>query len=426
MKWLKVILEISIGIILILAVICVLHFRTDILDFAQEKVQVILDKYNTLPAVTQEVKEEETKSREEMQSQEEVQSQEEIQNQEESTIDKEYEEESVVESSESLLEESSQDGLESKEEKKITVTFAGDILLTGYLLSQYDGKGIPALVSEDILNDMKSSDLMIANEEFPFSSGGKPAANKQFTFRIEPNRANVLTELGIDLVTLANNHSLDYGREALADTFQTLEQQGIRYAGAGVNLERASQLQTFQVADKTIGILAASRVLPENSWNASASKAGIFSTYDATTLLEEIRQAKKSCNFVVVYIHWGVEKKETPEEYQRELAKQYIDAGADLVVGSHPHVLQGIEYYNGKPIVYSLGNFIFGSQIQSTGLLQIKIAEDNSFSLRVIPCKTDENYTLQTITDARELFDYLTKISYHAKIDSEGNILTSE
>ena len=92
---------------------------------------------------------------------------------------------------------------------------------------------------------------------------------------------------------------------------------------------------------------------------------GYSTTYDPSILLNEIKAAQGQCDYLVVYVHGGIERNTQPEEYQRTLARQYIDAGADLVVGSHPHVLQGIEYYKGKPILYSLGNFVFGSVISS-------------------------------------------------------------
>ena len=102
-------------------------------------------------------------------------------------------------------------------------------------------------------------------------------------------------------------------------------------------------------------------MIPEASWNASRYNSGVFTTYDASQLVEEIKKAKESCDFVAVLVHWGIERNTLPEDYQKTLARQYIDAGADAVIGSHPHVLQGIEYYQGKPIFYSLGNFIFGN-----------------------------------------------------------------
>ena len=95
---------------------------------------------------------------------------------------------------------------------------------------------------------------------------------------------------------------------------------------------------------------------------------------------------------MVVLIHWGIEREEKPQEYQRALAKRYIDAGADLVIGSHPHVLQGIEYYKGKPIFYSLGNFVFGSSIPKTMLVQSEFSND-SLDLKLIPGTSSGGYT---------------------------------
>lgn len=109
---------------------------------------------------------------------------------------------------------------------------------------------------------------------------------------------------------------------------------------------------------------------PSATWYASDSQAGLFQTYDATLLNQKIAEAHAEYDHVIVFVHWGIEKNETPEDYQRSLAKGYIDAGADLVVGCHPHVLQGFEYYNGVPIVYSLGNYLFGNRDGDTVLLE--------------------------------------------------------
>ena len=108
----------------------------------------------------------------------------------------------------------------------------------------------------------------------------------------------------------------------------------------------------------------------------------MLTTYDPKILVDEIKKLRSQCDYLVVYVHWGIERKETPEDYQRSLGKQYIDAGADIVIGSHPHVLQGVEYYKGKPVVYSLGNFIFGSSIPKTALLKVQWdGEDSSLPL---------------------------------------------
>lgn len=276
----------------------------------------------------------------------------------------------------------------------IRLCFAGDILLSDHVLNAYDsGKGIGGILDQKLLDTGRNADLFMANEEFPFGTTGTPAKDKQFTFRMDPRRCGIFKELGLDIVTLANNHALDYGRDALQETFAALDQNGIRYVGAGKNLERAKEPQFFTVKGKKIGFLAASRVIPDGSWGAS-DQSGMFLTYDPAQLVRQITETRKQCDFLVVYVHWGLERHTEPESYQVQLAQQYIDAGASLVVGSHPHVLQKIDFYKGTPIAYSLGNYLFGSAIPSTELLLCDIAPDNSVRISIIPAKGSAGKTV--------------------------------
>lgn len=321
---------------------------------------------------------------------------------------------------------------EAKAEENVTkldpvhMAITGDVLFSTSPLNKYDsGNGITSILSEDLLDKMNSSDITMVNLEFPFSTRGIQMEDKQYTFRADPARASILTQMGVDIVSLANNHTLDFGTEALLDTITTLKENNILSVGAGENLEEAKRPSSIAIKGRNIAFLGASRVIPVTDWNATKYSPGVFTTYDPTLLIEEIKAAKQSNDLVVVYVHWGIEKKEYPEEYQRIMAKQYIDAGADLVIGSHPHVLQGIEYYNGKPIVYSLGNYVFGHTIERTVLLEVTIDEQNTCNLRLIPCETKDAYTHTITSDdkVQEFFSYFEQISYGIKIDKYGNII---
>ena len=311
---------------------------------------------------------------------------------------------------------------EEAEAEDITLLFAGDVLLSDHVLNAYDrAGGIHGVLDEKILQVIEEADYFMVNEEFPFSERGTAAADKQYTFRLPPSRVHILQEMGIDMVTLANNHALDYGTDALVDTGVVLDEAGIRYVGAGENLDRAKKLETVELGGKTIGFLGASRVIPVSSWGAGKETPGMLVTYDPSMVLEEIKKAEELCDYVVVYVHWGIERETFPEDYQRTMGKQYIDAGADMVIGSHPHVLQGIEYYEGKPIVYSLGNFVFGSSIPKTMLLQITLQEDD-MELKLIPCTSGAGYTTQVTEEDRvqEFYQYMEELSYDVGIDSQG------
>ncbi|MFR5602452.1 MAG: CapA family protein [Lachnospiraceae bacterium] len=308
------------------------------------------------------------------------------------------------------------------EDSDITLLFAGDVLLSDHVLGAYDqAGGIQGVLDENLLQVIRDADHFMVNQEFPFSERGSAAADKQYTFRLPPSRVHILQEMGIDMVTLANNHALDFGTDALLDTGTTLDQAGIRYVGAGENLDRAKKLETVEIKGKTIGFLGASRVIPVTSWGAGENTPGMLVTYDPTMVLEEIKKAKEICDYVVVYVHWGIERETMPETYQRTMGKQYIDAGADLVIGSHPHVLQGLEYYKGKPIVYSLGNFVFGSSIPKTMLLQATLGEDG-ISLRLYPATSGAGYTTMVTDPAKvsEFYSYITSLSFDVTVGEDG------
>ena len=311
------------------------------------------------------------------------------------------------------------------EKRPVTLLFAGDVLLSDHVLNAYDkAGGIQGVLDEGIRKKIRGADIFMVNQEFPFSSRGAAVADKQYTFRLPPSRVNLLKEMGIDVVTLANNHILDFGTDPLIDSGTTLDVAGIDYVGAGENLERAKKLLLRRVNGTTIGYLGASRVYMDASWAATAGRPGVFSTYDPRDLVAEIEAAREVCDYLVVYVHWGIERDTKPQEYQRTLAMNYIDAGADLVVGSHPHVLQGVEYYNGKPILYSLGNFVFGSSIPSTALLKVELSEERhgGSTISLIPCTSSAGYTsLVTEEDkVKQFYQRMEELSFGVSVGDNG------
>lgn len=277
----------------------------------------------------------------------------------------------------------------------ITLLFAGDVYFSDHVMNAYNQAGsIAGVLDEGIRAETGAADIFMVNQEFPFTNRGTAAEDKQFTFRIPPEEVSMLTEMGVDIVTMANNHILDFGPEGITDSLAALDGAGIPHVGAGENLEQAKKLEILEVKGKKIGFLGVSRVYMAASWAAGADHPGVFSTYDPTMALQEIRAAREKCDYLVVYVHWGIERNTTPEDYQRSMGRQYIDAGADLVVGSHPHVLQEIEYYNGKPIAYSLGNFVFGSSIPETELLKVVLKDGQApAEVTTIPCTSSGGYT---------------------------------
>ncbi len=321
--------------------------------------------------------------------------------------------------------EEEQEMLENQEPEitDVTMMFTGDVMLGSSVLANYDSAGLDGILSEYLQTELQQADLTVINEEFPFSSRGTPMPDKTYTFRVDKSYLSVFQEMGVDVVSLANNHALDYGTDALLDTFDALDEAGIPYAGAGADKERAEEAIFFERGGRTIGVLAASRVIPVVEWNIENQQPGLFCTYDSTALEAAIERTRSQCDYLIVYVHWGIERQDYPEEYQRTLAEAYIDAGADLVVGSHPHVPQGIEYYNGKPIVYSLGNFIFNPNMVKTYALKVLWSAEGEARLMVIPVETANALTADLTGDVkREMIDYIESISFDVTIDENGMV----
>ena len=319
---------------------------------------------------------------------------------------------------------------EPKTEGRVTLSFAGDISFAeGYANMVYyhnNGDDITRCITPEVIARMESADIMMINNEFAYSNRGTPLSGKTFTFRAKPETAANLSLLSADIVSVANNHVYDYGETALLDTLDTLETYKIPYVGAGRNLDEAREIVYFQAGDMKIAYVSATQV--ERSYvytrEATDTRAGVLRTYDPAVFLDVIRRAKENSDFVVVYVHWGTAGVSRFEADQQRLGHQYIDAGADLVIGDHPHCLQGVEYYKGVPIFYSLGNFWFNSKTRETGLVEADITREGLVEFRFVPCLQSGCRTT-LITDQgkrKKSFQYLQSISANAVIDENGVI----
>lgn len=312
---------------------------------------------------------------------------------------------------------------EAAEFEDTTLVFAGDVCYQSTFRNNYGSGGITNVVSEDLLAEMTNADITMINQEFPFSTRGTPMPDKQYTFRADPSYVDSFHEMGVDIVALANNHILDYGDDALYDTFTTLDEAGILYAGAGDSIERAAELQIIEVNGKKFGFLAASRVIPVVEWNIQNHTPGVLATYDPTLLIQAIEEAESQCDVLTVYVHWGVERQEDAVQYQRDLATAYVEGGADVIIGSHPHILQGVEYIEGKPVFYSLGNFISTPTKDKTMLVKLTVTADDEVTAQIVPAKTENGVTRKMDELEQQLLnDYMESISYGVTIDGNGVI----
>lgn len=321
------------------------------------------------------------------------------------------------------IEDAETENAEVIPDEDTTIIFTGDVLFANAFKAGYDAKGIDGVISEELLTELTSADILMVNQEFPFGETGEPVANKQYTFQCSPSYVTALKEMGVDVVSLANNHVLDYGKESLLETFATLDNAGILYGGAGETVERAEEVQVIEVNGRKYGFLAVSRVVPTGDWKVENSVPGVFSCYDDNRLIELVEQASAECDFLAVYPHWGVEHASYPEDYQTKIAERCLAAGADVVVGSHTHCLQGVTFIEDKPVCYSLGNFVFGQNIDRSAILKVTIAADGTVSYRYLPVYATGGVTyLAADEKAEEICTYLNDISVGATVASDGEI----
>jgi poly-gamma-glutamate capsule biosynthesis protein CapA/YwtB (metallophosphatase superfamily) len=255
----------------------------------------------------------------------------------------------------------------------------GDIMLGRTIgeMIRIEGPGAPFQYTADTL---ASADITLGNLECTISTRGMPA-DKAYTFRAPPEAAQSLTLAGFDLVSLANNHSLDYGIPAFQDTLAYLSKEGILTVGGGLNEAQAYSPVFIEKEGLRVAFLAYAEVpLTEFdylSWVAGPQRPGI-AWVDHEILARDVRIARTEADVVVVLFHNGYEGMQKPAWIQQSSARLAVDSGASLVIGSHPHVLQPIESYGDGLIVYSMGNFVFDNFLfppNYSAILEVELTE---------------------------------------------------
>ncbi|HEY3253040.1 MAG TPA: CapA family protein [Polyangiaceae bacterium] len=238
-------------------------------------------------------------------------------------------------------------------DERVTLSFVGDILLDsapGRAISRGQDPFAPTAAL------LKASDLSLGNLECPVATSGA-AVDKIYTFRAAPSTLPLLAQY-FAAVSVANNHSGDYGREAFRETLDQLTAARLPYFGGGRDLSEAHRPLVLEKRGLKIALLGYDDYHPR-SFEAAPDRPGVAWAEDEQIIWDIARARRAGANIVLPFLHWGWENEPGPSARQRELAHALIDAGADAVIGSHPHVTQGAEMYRGKPIVYSLGNFVF-------------------------------------------------------------------
>jgi len=242
---------------------------------------------------------------------------------------------------------------------EIVINAVGDVMLAGRWAPELKKRGY-GFPFGGVLAELAVGDINLANLESPIATGGSEFRSKKFRFLAEPEVAHAIRSAGFNLVSLANNHSMDFGGDALAETFQHLAAAGITWVGAGENLDEARKMALFTLKGKKIAFLGYSLTRPTEFY-AGQKRPGTAPAH-LDMVVADVAGARRQADYVIVSFHWGIEASGVTNEYQRSTAHGAIDAGADVVIGHHPHVLQGIERYGKGIIFYSLGNFTFAGK----------------------------------------------------------------
>lgn len=301
--------------------------------------------------------------------------------------------------------------------KVVTVTAVGDCTFATDDAAAADDSFVSMVEEQDdytyffenVADIFEEDDLTIVNFEGTLSEKGK-RQDKQFAFRGDPEYVEILTSSSVEAANLANNHSSDYGKESYDDTIEYLED-------AGVAVFDGTDIEIMEINGVTVGLVG---IYALNETRAA----------ELEPAMEKVKE--EGAELIVVNFHWGEEKAKTPNSTQKELAHKAVDLGADLVVGHHPHVLQGIEKYNGKYIVYSLGNFCFGGNrnpsdkdtmiFRQTFTLENGEPEDDD-DILIIPCSissvSDRNNYQPTPLEDEEADRVTEKIAERTKAISE-------
>ncbi len=277
----------------------------------------------------------------------------------------------------------------STPETPLTLAFTGDVMfgrtVNSHMLATAPNDPYPFTYTADVL---RRFDLTICNLECVISKLGEPVP-KAYTFRGDPRAYDRLLAAGFDLVSVANNHSGDYGKAAFLNEFLTLPTRGLTPIGGGQNKQQAHRPIFKTMRGTTIAFLAYDEIDPY-SFAATDTTAG-HAWLNETDLRRDLVQARRSADFVIIFVHWGIEYFTELTAHQRSLAQVAIDAGADLVVGAHPHVIEPYEFYKGKLIVYSLGNFVFDKMypevVRRGNILTLTVQKNRLLAWELVPTR---------------------------------------
>ena len=322
-------------------------------------------------------------------------------------------------------------------EEPTTITYqlavVGDVMMDSHIARYIQSHGVD-YPWEDVQTFLTDATFAIANLETSVSTRGESTKPERFGFRSHPDTLQGLVNAGIDIVSTANNHILDYGPDAHLDTLEHLESYNIHQMGSGETISQAEAPVMMVHQGQNLCFIGYSDILPKRSWEAKEDRQGVASLKPPhlPRVYQKIESLKSdgTCDQLFMNIHWGYEYSDYYSKKQRRLARSFIDHGVDGIIGHHPHVLQGMELYKGKPILYSLGNFVFlvgSKEARNTGVFLLDFEDGNFTGGKIVPIriyKCKANLIEIDSSRAEDIFTKLNKLSKRngIQVDLEGNI----
>ena len=287
--------------------------------------------------------------------------------------------------------------------EEVRIQFFGDTFLSYYAMTQSKTTVSDPRMFQEVRGLLEEADLNIVNFEGVATHAFVPYQLKRFVLQMPLRSAVILRKVGIHAATLANNHVLDYGIQGMFDTFYAMDRVGIRYFGAGFSAEEANKPLILTVGDLSFCFFSLSRTLPSSFWAKGDAPGTSHLSYEDTAA--GIEACVNDGHITIPVFHWGEELAPVPKAYQVSLAKLAVKSGAAAVIGHHPHVLQDIHFVAGTPVLYSIGNFAFGTLSGSNkqeGLAAQLVTDGKSTRMELIPLNVsnrETNFVVRPITD---------------------------
>ncbi|MBM7703091.1 CapA family protein [Metabacillus iocasae] len=318
--------------------------------------------------------------------------------------------------------------LAQNNDDELTLTMVGDIMMGRHIKEITDRYG-EDFVFRNVKGFFEKSDYVSGNYEHPVIMGQEESYEKlEKNIHLSSTEQDLQTvkDAGFDVLSLANNHTMDFGSKGIEDTMQAFKQNKVEYVGAGNNIDEAKEAISYKEVDgvriATVGFN--DTLVP--GMKADENRPGVLSA-DPDLIFEVIQKAKENADLIVVNAHWGQEYDVEPSPRQEGLAKAMVDAGADVIVGHHPHVVQSFDVYNGAVIFYSLGNFVFDqgwSNTKNSAMVQYHLNKQGEATVDVIPMQIKEGSPQPTESKWKQnrIYRDLTKYSSNeARLEKEGD-----